>query len=120
MLNISPYGLPGRIGASAAAGGAVVVTGFPVGAGRVPFENGHQENDGADPDQDQRNMPEASVIRATTKDDARDGGRQLSATIPAARETWLSSVIGTLLDADEQQTLLKAATIIERIADSHP
>jgi hypothetical protein len=33
MLNISPYELPGRIGASAAAGGAAAVTGFPVGAG---------------------------------------------------------------------------------------
>ena len=55
-----------------------------------------------------------TLITATEK------GRQLSATIPAAREAWLSSVIGTLLDADEQQTLLKAATIIDRIADSHP
>ena len=47
-------------------------------------------------------------------------GRQLSATIPAAREAWLSSAVGTLLDADEQQILLKAAAIINRIADSHP
>src|SRR5579864_5044049 len=55
-----------------------------------------------------------TLITATEK------GRQLSATIPAAREAWLSSVIGTMLDSDEQQTLLKAATIIDRIADSHP
>jgi DNA-binding MarR family transcriptional regulator len=54
-----------------------------------------------------------TLITATEK------GRQLSTTIPAAREAWLSSIIGTLLDADEQQTLLKAATIIDRIADSH-
>ncbi len=47
-------------------------------------------------------------------------GRQLSATIPAAREAWLSSAIGTLLDAEDQQVLLKAAAIIDRIADSHP
>ncbi len=55
-----------------------------------------------------------TLITATGK------GRQLSATIPAAREAWLSSAIGTLLDADEQQILLKAAAIINRIADSHP
>src|SRR6478609_1635141 len=51
---------------------------------------------------------------------ATERGRQLSATIPAAREAWLSSAIGTLLDAEDQQVLLKAATIIDRIADSHP
>jgi hypothetical protein len=51
------------------------VIGFPVGAGQVPVENGHQENYRADPDQDQRNMPEAGVIHATTKDDADDGRR---------------------------------------------
>jgi len=43
MLNIF-YGLPGGIGASAAAGGAAAVIGFPVGAGQVPVEDGHQEN----------------------------------------------------------------------------
>jgi hypothetical protein len=36
------------------------------------------------------------------------------------REAWLSSAIGTLLDAEDQQVLLKAAAIIDRIADSHP
>jgi len=55
-----------------------------------------------------------TLIAATEK------GRQLSATIPAAREAWLSSAIGTLLDAEDQQVLLKAAAIIDRIADSHP
>jgi hypothetical protein len=36
-----------RVGASAAEGGAAAVLGFPVGAGQVPVENGHQENDDA-------------------------------------------------------------------------
>jgi DNA-binding MarR family transcriptional regulator len=52
-----------------------------------------------------------TLITATEK------GQQLSATIPAAREAWLSSAISTLLDA-EQQTLLEAAAIMNRIADS--
>src|SRR5580693_854118 len=51
-----------------------------------------------------------TLITATEK------GQQLSATIPAAREAWLSSAISTLLDA-EQQTLLEAAAIMNRIAD---
>jgi DNA-binding MarR family transcriptional regulator len=53
-----------------------------------------------------------TLITATEK------GQQLSATIPTAREAWLSSAIRTLLDADEQQTLLKAAAIMNRIADT--
>jgi DNA-binding MarR family transcriptional regulator len=53
-----------------------------------------------------------TLITATEK------GQQLSATIPAAREAWLGSAIRTLLDAEEQQTLLKAAAIMNRIADS--
>lgn len=53
-----------------------------------------------------------TLITATEK------GRQLSATIPTAREAWLSSAICTLLDADEQPTLLKAAAIMNRIADT--
>src|SRR4029077_2113987 len=69
------YGRPGGIGASAAAGGAAAVIGFPAGSGQVPVENGHQENHDADPGQDQRNMPEAGVIHATAEDDARDGRR---------------------------------------------
>src|ERR1700749_4245837 len=74
MLNIS-CGLPGGIGASAAAGGAAAVTEFPAGSGQVPVENGHQEDHDADPGQDQRNMPEADVIHAAAEDDARDGRR---------------------------------------------
>jgi len=38
----------------------------------------------------------------------------------SAREAWLSSAIGTLLSEDDQQTLLKAAAIMNRIADSRP
>ena len=53
-----------------------------------------------------------TLITATEK------GQRLSVTIPAAREAWLSSAIRTLLDADEQQTLLKAAAIMNRIAGS--
>jgi DNA-binding MarR family transcriptional regulator len=55
-----------------------------------------------------------TLIMATEK------GQQLTATIPAAREAWLSSAIRASLDADEQQTLLKAAAIMNRIADSTP
>jgi DNA-binding MarR family transcriptional regulator len=49
-------------------------------------------------------------------------GRSLSVTIPAAREKWLDSAITGLLDAEEQQTLLKAAAIMNRVADcdTHP
>jgi len=46
-------------------------------------------------------------------------GRSLSETIPAAREKWLDTAIAGLLDADEQQTLLKAAAIMNRLADSN-
>ena len=45
-------------------------------------------------------------------------GRQLSQTIPAAREAWLDSAITGILGPDEQQTLLKAAAIMNRLADS--
>ena len=68
-------GHDGRIGASVAPGGAAAVIGLPVGAGQVAVEDGHQENYGADPNQDQRNMPEAGVIYATAEDDAGDGRR---------------------------------------------
>ena len=44
-------------------------------------------------------------------------GRALSETIPAAREAWLESAIASLLSADDQQTLLKAAAIMNRLAD---
>ena len=59
MLNIS-CGLPGGIGASAAAGGAAAVTGFPAGSGQVPVEDGHQEDHDADPGQDQISISPAS------------------------------------------------------------
>ena len=57
-----------------------------------------------------------TLIHATRR------GRSLSATIPAARERWLDAAITGLLDAEEQQTLLKAAAIMDRLADSdtHP
>jgi DNA-binding MarR family transcriptional regulator len=45
-------------------------------------------------------------------------GRALLATIPAAREKWLSLTIGKALGPEEQQTLLKAAAIMNQIADS--
>jgi DNA-binding MarR family transcriptional regulator len=63
----------------------------------------------ADPDDGRK-----TLIKATPK------GKALSSTIPAAREAWLSSAIRTLLEPDEQQTLIKAAAIMDRIADSHP
>lgn len=72
-----------------------------------------------------------AVLRAngliTSDQDPNDGrktlisatreGQVLSATIPAAREAWLVAAIGDLLDPEEQQTLLKAAAIMNRIAD---
>ena len=45
-------------------------------------------------------------------------GHALSQTIPAAREAWLGSAITGMLDPDEQRTLLKAAAIMNRLADS--
>jgi DNA-binding MarR family transcriptional regulator len=48
---------------------------------------------------------------------ATERGRALSQTIPAAREAWLESAIASLLSADDQQTLLKAAAIMNRLAD---
>jgi DNA-binding MarR family transcriptional regulator len=53
-----------------------------------------------------------TLIHATAR------GRTLSATIPAAREAWLDSAVNNLLDPEEQQTLRKAAAIMNRIADS--
>jgi DNA-binding MarR family transcriptional regulator len=53
-----------------------------------------------------------TLIHATPR------GRSLSATIPAARQTWLESAVNELLDLAEQQTLRKAAAIMNRIADS--
>jgi DNA-binding MarR family transcriptional regulator len=53
-----------------------------------------------------------SLIEATS------AGAELSRTIPVAREVWLSSAIGTVLDPGEQQTLRQAAAIMNRIADA--
>ena len=53
-----------------------------------------------------------TLISATPK------GRALTATIPAAREAWLSTALRTLLQPDEQQLLLKAAAIMNRLADA--
>jgi DNA-binding MarR family transcriptional regulator len=47
-------------------------------------------------------------------------GRDLIAIIPAAREVWLESAMTGMLSPDEQQTLLKAAAIMNRLADSTP
>ena len=49
---------------------------------------------------------------------ATEEGRSLIRTIPAAREQWLSRTITKVLGPDEQQTLLKAAAIMNQIADS--
>jgi DNA-binding MarR family transcriptional regulator len=55
-----------------------------------------------------------------TRITATNKGERLSRTIPAAREAWLDEAIRTHLNPSEQQTLLKAATIMNRLADSHP
>jgi DNA-binding MarR family transcriptional regulator len=53
-----------------------------------------------------------TLIRVTRK------GQALSNSIPAAREAWLSRAFHTLLEPGEMQMLLKAAAIMNRIADS--
>jgi DNA-binding MarR family transcriptional regulator len=53
-----------------------------------------------------------TLITATAK------GRSLLQNIPAAREAWLSVAIQALLDPAERQLLLKAAAIMNRLADS--
>ncbi|MFD8817547.1 MarR family winged helix-turn-helix transcriptional regulator [Streptomyces sp. NPDC059627] len=45
-------------------------------------------------------------------------GHALIGTIPVARATWLGAAIEAHLRADERETLLKAAAIMNRIADS--
>jgi DNA-binding MarR family transcriptional regulator len=45
-------------------------------------------------------------------------GQTLIRTIPVAREAWLDLAIRTLLRQHEQKTLLRAAEIMNRIADS--
>ncbi len=54
-----------------------------------------------------------TLITATRK------GQALLKHIPVVREAWLSVAIAALLDPAEQQTLLKAAAIMNRIADSN-
>jgi DNA-binding MarR family transcriptional regulator len=54
-----------------------------------------------------------SLISATAK------GKMLSKTIPAAREDWLTNAFHTLLEPSELQTLLKAAAVMNHIADSN-
>jgi len=49
---------------------------------------------------------------------ATDKGRSLLATIPAAREAWLAAAIGQALGPGEEQALLKAAAIMNRLADA--
>lgn len=45
-------------------------------------------------------------------------GRALTATIPAAREAWLTGTLRHLLRPGEQQVLRRAAAIMNRIADA--
>jgi DNA-binding MarR family transcriptional regulator len=52
-----------------------------------------------------------TLIHATAR------GRTLTATIPAAREAWLEKAMRALLRAEEQETVLRAAEIMNRIAD---
>jgi DNA-binding MarR family transcriptional regulator len=49
---------------------------------------------------------------------ATDKGRSLLATIPAAREAWLAAAISKALGPGEEQALLTAAAIMNRIADA--
>ncbi|MGW7424660.1 MarR family winged helix-turn-helix transcriptional regulator [Streptomyces sp. NPDC054813] len=53
-----------------------------------------------------------TLIHATTE------GRNLFGMIPVARATWLGAAIDAHLRPDERETLLKAAAIMNRIADS--
>jgi DNA-binding MarR family transcriptional regulator len=53
-----------------------------------------------------------TLISATPK------GQELSKTTAAVREAWLGVAFQTLLEPDELQLLLKAAAVINRIADS--
>jgi DNA-binding MarR family transcriptional regulator len=53
-----------------------------------------------------------TLISATRK------GQTLMQTIPKAREAWLNDAIRTHLKPDEVETLLNAATIMNRIADA--
>ncbi|MFF2148819.1 MULTISPECIES: MarR family winged helix-turn-helix transcriptional regulator [unclassified Kitasatospora] len=52
-----------------------------------------------------------ALIHATAE------GRALVETMPAAREAWLEVALRTQLRADERKTLLKAAALMNRLAD---
>ena len=45
-------------------------------------------------------------------------GRELMAGIPAARTAWLTAALRSELQPEEQQMLLKAAAIMNRLADA--
>ncbi|MFE4956015.1 MarR family winged helix-turn-helix transcriptional regulator [Streptomyces sp. NPDC056653] len=64
---------------------------------------------GADPS-DRRK----TLIHATAE------GRVLVETMPAAREAWLEATLRTQLRKDERETLLKAAALMNRIANDAP
>jgi DNA-binding MarR family transcriptional regulator len=49
---------------------------------------------------------------------ATPAGRALFEMIPVARATWLGAAIDAYLRPEERETLLKAAAIMNRIADS--
>ncbi|MFF2848786.1 MarR family winged helix-turn-helix transcriptional regulator [Streptomyces sp. NPDC058001] len=49
---------------------------------------------------------------------ATPAGQALCERIPAAREAWLSDVIGSTLRGSERRTLDRAAEIMNRLADS--
>jgi DNA-binding MarR family transcriptional regulator len=53
-----------------------------------------------------------TLITATRK------GKSLARSIPAAREAWLNVVLEAHLGPDEQQLLLDAAAVMNRLADS--
>ena len=64
---------------------------------------------GSEPDP---NDGRKTLISATVQ------GRELMATIPAAREAWLTHAVSSLLQPDEQQLLVQAAAIMNRLADA--
>jgi DNA-binding MarR family transcriptional regulator len=67
------------------------------------------------------------VERADDPDDRRrilvmatEAGRQLVFGVRRSREAWLARAIATCFDQDEQDTLLKAMALLERLADCDP
>ena len=63
--------------------------------------------------------PDPSDGRKTLISATREG-RELSATIPAAREAWLTAALRNLLGPEELRVLLEAAAIMNRLADAEP